>query len=81
VHQEHPPRGRNIPRYHIRQREVKSASEEGPSDDGCRPTWTEVPLWQDRLVPRRDYGVATLVGTENETSHVCYVAVREMLPM
>jgi len=32
----------------------ESASEEGPSDDGCRPAWTEVPPWHASLVPCQD---------------------------
>jgi hypothetical protein len=60
---------------------VKSVSGEGLSDDGCRPVWTEVPLWQARLVPRQDQGVTTSVGMDNEMSCGCHVAVREMLPM
>jgi hypothetical protein len=33
---------------------VKSVLGEGPSYDGCRPVWIEVPLWQARLVPHQE---------------------------
>jgi hypothetical protein len=51
---------------------------EGPSYDGCRHTWIEVPLWKARLVPHQEQGVTTSVGMDNERSRGCHVAVREM---
>jgi hypothetical protein len=49
--------------------------------NGCRPAWNEIPLWQFRLVPRRDEGVTTLVGVDTEMSRGCHMELREMFPM